>query len=110
MSYNECVAGVCTAHVFLVHERRRRRNLRRWWTRHFLNKDTRYGENLLADFKLEDGAGFRNFVKMTPSDFYILLQISGSRISGTETKSLAAIPPSIRSVVTLRYLATGESY
>jgi hypothetical protein len=43
----------------------------------------------LADLKLEDGAGFRNFVRMTPSDFEILLQIC-SKISG--------------------YLATGEYF
>jgi hypothetical protein len=40
----------------------------------------------LADLKLEYGAGSRNFVRMTPLDFEILLQIIGSRISGTETK------------------------
>jgi hypothetical protein len=109
MSYSECVAGICTAHVFLLNERRRRRNWRRWWTWHFLNKGTGYGENL-AYLKLEDGAGFRNFVRMTLSDFEILLQIIGSKISGTETKYRTPIPPSIRLAVTVRYLAAGESF
>jgi hypothetical protein len=62
----------------------------------------------LADLKLEEGAGFKNFVRMTPSDFEILPPTIGSKISGTETKYRAVIPPSIRLAITLRYLATGE--
>jgi hypothetical protein len=81
MSYSECVGGICAAYVFLLNERRRRRNQRRWWTRHFLNEGTWYGENILAYLKLEDGAGFRNFVRMTVSDFEILLQIISCNIS-----------------------------
>jgi hypothetical protein len=69
-----------------------------------------YGENLLADLKLENGAVFRNFVRMTPSDFEIVLQIIGSKISGTDAKYPAAIRPPVRLAVTLRYLATGEPF
>jgi hypothetical protein len=64
----------------------------------------------LADLRPEDGAGFRNFVRMTSSDFEILLQIICSKTSGTETTYRAAIPPSIRLPVMLRYLAAGESF
>jgi hypothetical protein len=86
------------------------KNWRWWWTRHFLNKGNQYEENLLADWKPEDGAGFRNFFRMTPSDFEILLQVIGSRISGTGTKYGAVIPLSIKLAVMRRYLATGESF
>jgi hypothetical protein len=44
--------------MFLLNERRRLRNRRRWWTRHFFKEGTSYGDNLLADLKVEDGAGF----------------------------------------------------
>jgi hypothetical protein len=44
------------------------------------------GENLLADLKLEDGAGFRNVVRMTASDFEMLLQIIGCKTAQTDTK------------------------
>jgi hypothetical protein len=52
----------------LFNERRRRRKSRWWWTRHFLKEGTRYGNKHLVDLKVEDGADFRNFVKMTQTD------------------------------------------
>lgn len=41
------------------------------------------GGNLLEDLELESvaGAHFRNFVRMTPSDFEELLQMIGCKIS-----------------------------
>jgi hypothetical protein len=60
--------------------------------------------------KLKLQAIVHNFVRMTPSDFEILLQIIGSRTSATETMYRAAIPLSIRLAVTLIYLATGKSF
>jgi hypothetical protein len=35
----------------------------------------------VADLKVEDGAGFRNFVSLTPTYFEVLLQIIGCKIS-----------------------------
>jgi hypothetical protein len=35
------------------------------WTRYVLKEEIRYGDNLLAGLKAEDGVGFRNFVRMT---------------------------------------------
>jgi hypothetical protein len=48
-----------------------------------LGAQTECGGNLLADLKLEAGACFRNFVRKTPSDFEVLLQMIGCKISSS---------------------------
>lgn len=110
MLYSECIAGICAAYIFLLIERHWWRNWRHWQNTYFLNEGTWYGENLLADLNLQDGADFRNFVRMTPYDFEKSLQIIRCKISQTDTQYRAAIPPSIQLAVMLRYLASGESF
>jgi hypothetical protein len=110
MLCSACITGVFAAYVFLVIERHWRSNWRRWRNTYFLNEETLYGENLLADLNLQDAAGFRNFVRMTPHDFKKSLQIIRCKISRTYTQYWAAIPPSIQLAVILRYLASGESF
>lgn len=83
---------------------------RRWWTRKFLEESSYYGQNLLSDLRLEDGAGFRNFTRMTPTDFEILLGFVGPKISKKCTRYRASISATIRLAVTLRYLASGDSF
>jgi hypothetical protein len=46
---------------------------------HFLKEGTRYGNNFSADLEVHDGAGFKN-VKMTPTDFEVLLQVIDCKI------------------------------
>jgi hypothetical protein len=84
-----CVAGICAGYVFLLHERWRRRHRRLWWARHFLKDRANYGDNILADLKVEDGAGFRTFVRMTPTDSEVLLQMIGCKISSFSVGILA---------------------
>ena len=54
--------------------------------------------------------GFSNFTRMTPSDFEELLQMVGGKISKCDTRFRETIPASIRLAVTLRFLASGESF
>jgi hypothetical protein len=56
-----------------------------------LKEGAMYGVNLLSDFKVEDGAGFRNFVRMSPIDFEVLLQMVGCKISSFNVFSLVYI-------------------
>jgi hypothetical protein len=48
----------------------------------------------VADLKLEAGAHFRNFFRMTPSDFEVLLQMIGCKMSSTNATYQLVIPPS----------------
>jgi hypothetical protein len=77
--------------VFLLNEGRRRRNLRRWCTGNILKEGARYEDNLLADLKVEDEAGFRNFVRMTPTDFEVLQEMISRNISSFNVFSLVHI-------------------
>jgi hypothetical protein len=46
----------------------------------YSREDTDNGLDLLDTLKLEDGSGFRNFFRMTPTDFECLLKIIGGKI------------------------------
>jgi len=55
-------------------------------------------------------AFFRNFTRMTASDFELLLQLIGPSIKKQDTNMREEIPISTRLAVTLSFLATGDSY
>jgi hypothetical protein len=65
---------------------------------------------LLAELSMEDGNGFRNFTRMTASDFEFLITIIGSKVSRQNTNYRKSITVNERLAVTLRFLATGDSY
>jgi len=66
--------------------------------------------NLLGEVRTDSCALFRNFTRVTTSDFELLLQLIGPSIKKQDTDMREAIPISTRLDVTLRFLATGDSY
>ncbi|KAG8228409.1 hypothetical protein J437_LFUL003882 [Ladona fulva] len=70
----------------------------------------KHGHNLLDTLRLEDEIGFRNFVRMSPVDFECLLEMVGPRISKKETNFRVPFSATNRLAVTLRFLASGDSY
>lgn len=101
-------AGVSAAFIIIASHAQKRK--RRWWQRQFLQNGTTYGDNLMAELLLNDGSSFRNFVRLTKSDFEEVLCLVAPKIIKKNTNYRAAIPPSIRLMVALRYLATGDSF
>lgn len=63
----------------------------------------------MSELLLNNGSSFQNFVRLTKSDFE-LLRLVAPKISKKDTNYLAAISPSIKLAVTLKYLATGDSF
>lgn len=53
---------------------------------------------------------FSNFCRMSCQDFEILLQKVSPFISKSDTKFRIAVPSKVRLALTLRFLATGDSY
>jgi hypothetical protein len=98
---------VCAGYIFLMRRKKRPKYAKRFWTQRFLKDGVQHGQNILRELHIEDGSGFRNFVRMTKSDFEIFLQKIGPIIQRKVTKYLQAVPASIRLAVTLRYLASG---
>ena len=66
--------------------------------------------NLLGEVRMVSCAFFRNFTRMTASDFELLLQLIGPSIKKQDTNMREEIPISTRLAVTLSFLATGDSY
>jgi len=65
---------------------------------------------MLAELLFEPSGEFENFLRMPSSDFsYILDQISPV-ISKKHTQLREPIPAKTRLAITLRFLATGDSY
>ena len=99
-------AAVAAATIIIEHKKKR---YRKRWMASFLERRNR-NVNILGEVRMDSCALFRNFTKMTPSDFEWLLQLIGPSIKKQDTNMREAIPISTRLAVTLRFLATGDSY
>ncbi|KAF9406905.1 hypothetical protein HW555_012883 [Spodoptera exigua] len=78
---------------------------KRWWVRNYLLRR----QDVLSDLCMFDGS-FINFLRMSKSDFEYLLQNVGPFIEKQDTNLRSAVTAETRLAITLRYLATGDSY
>ncbi|XP_037933215.1 protein ALP1-like [Teleopsis dalmanni] len=80
---------------------------RKCWMSEFLNK-----RNCICTplFKELDVKRFHNFCRMSEMDFDKILKLISSKISKEDTKFRKSITPAERLAVTLRFLATGDSF
>lgn len=103
---------ISEAEAEAVKEPPKKRRKRRWWTTSLFKSRSRYrGIDLINDLKAEMEYGlFQNFCRMKSTDFEWLLNEIGPKIAKEDTKFREAIPPTERLMLTLRYLATGDSY
>lgn len=89
----------------------KKRATKRWWRRSlFANRAKYSGTALLNELLMEDGSFFNNFNRMTAMDFEKLTCLIGPVISKKDTNYRKAIPVKERLAITLRFLATGDSY
>ena len=65
---------------------------------------------LMEELRLEDGGSFRNFLRMEPAMFDELLHRIRPRIAKQDTWYRQAIDPGLKLALTLRHLATGDTY
>ena len=92
--------------------KRRRASQRRFWTQQWLLRRHEFGvyETLLQELKREDVPAFRNFLKMDGATFDGLLTRLEERLTKQDTFYRKALPPGLKLAITLRFLATGDSY
>lgn len=85
---------------------------RRFWVRQWILRRNRLGasESLLRELALEDREEYRNHLRMSEEKFEELLLKIHSRIKKSDTVMRQAISPRLKLQVTLRYLATGDSF
>ena len=121
MISDEDLLVVSAAVIIIDNEKeRRKRRKRRFWVRPSLESRSRYGtRDLMKDLLLDDvdelnleyrGCGFKNFFRMRSNDYEVLLNLVAPIILKKETPFRQSISIHERLAVTLRFLATGDSY
>jgi hypothetical protein len=95
-----------------VVQRRRETRRRRWWVRPWISRRLDFGayDQLMRELEDEDVTSFTNFLRFTPEGFRELLDTVGPHIQKQDTFWRKALPAGLKLAVTLRYMATGDSY
>jgi len=93
---------------------------RGFWVRPSLDRNKYNGNRMLADYIQDDLIGFgpgegirstfQNFLRMTCTDFEDILKMIGPKIKRQNTNFRVPISINERLVVTLRFLASGDSF
>ena len=82
------------------------------WVSYINSKRPTFGayHSTMAQLEVSESQEWRNYMRMDRHLFTAILQSITGNISKQDTRCRLAIPPSERLAVTLRYLATGESF
>ncbi|XP_021376400.1 protein ALP1-like [Mizuhopecten yessoensis] len=93
-------------------KKKRKRRGRKWWVRPWLGRRPQVGvyDKLMAELRAEDQASFHNFLRMPREMFDELRQRVGPRITKKDTRFRPALDPGMKLALTLRHLASGDSY
>ena len=91
---------------------RRRRRHRALWARQWLLRRELYGDydNLLWELHREDRKGFKTFIRITATFFEEMVERITPAVIKQDTKLRKPLPVGLKLAVTLRFLATGNSY
>lgn len=101
------VSFACAAYILIDALLDNYKRPRRWWT----HRMYRERNNLLFLLKNQQISGhYKNFTRITPSDFEYLMNSIGPKIERKNTAFREALSVQDRLAVTLRYLATGDSF
>lgn len=119
MKKNKCIATILAAYLLEssddeveINAKELPRKQRSVWRKEWIGRREKEGfcEKLLLELRAEDPQLYRNFLRMSADQFDHLLSLVTPHIQKTDTVMRASIPASNRLVMTLRFLATGESF
>ncbi|CAG2211064.1 unnamed protein product [Mytilus edulis] len=98
--------------VAAIAAKRQMKKVRRNWIKPWLTRRADLGvcQTLLKELSNEDSDSFRNFLRVSPQQFAYLLDMVKDSITKCSTNMRTCITAEERLSLTLRYLATGESY
>lgn len=118
MSAELVLAGVAVVAKVIKNELIRRQNTkwkvhkRNVWVKPWIGRRADYSASntLLKELKNEDLAAYRNILRITGKQFDELLGMVDEILSKQNTTMRMAIPITTKLEITLRYLATGDSF
>ena len=100
--------------VLQEHQRVQRRRIRRraGWVKRWFERRLQLGQyiRLLEELRLEDVTAFKNFTRVEPEMFAEIVERVSHRIWKQDTSYRKALEPGLKVAITLRHLATGDSY
>ena len=110
MSTRAKVQAAATVAAILIMKKKKKKKPRKVWVREWISKRAEIGveEQLLKDLQATDPRQLKNFLRMSLEDFNILLNLIQAKIAKKDTFMRRAISPTVRLLVTLRFLATGK--
>lgn len=88
--------------------KKREKKKRRWWTKRFFTNRLHYGNTLYDDITFEEDD--QNFLRISKEDLEYLTNLIRPAVEKSNTYMRDAISVNERVMVTLRFLATGDSY
>ncbi|GFW31182.1 putative nuclease HARBI1 [Trichonephila clavipes] len=96
----------------LIRRQNAKRKKRKVWVKPWVGRRTEYGAShtLLKELKNEDHTAYRNMLRITGKQFDELLEMVRGKLSKQDTTMRMAIPVTTKLEITLRYLATGDSF
>ncbi|XP_031346802.1 protein ANTAGONIST OF LIKE HETEROCHROMATIN PROTEIN 1-like [Photinus pyralis] len=114
-SEDEVIAAAAASCVLssalILKMKNKSRRKRRWWALSLNKSRGSYsGTNMLQDLTNEPSGKFENFCRMSAVDFEHILNKIGPYITKKDTVMRKSIPPNERLAVTLRFLASGDSF
>uniref|UniRef100_A0A182W2I7 HTH_Tnp_4 domain-containing protein n=1 Tax=Anopheles minimus TaxID=112268 RepID=A0A182W2I7_9DIPT len=110
----ELVAELATLMLLLIDEEEeedsRRRDRQCWTTDLFLEREDVWGRLLEAIEGEGPNDRIQDFLRLNREEFLHILSLIGHKICREDTNMRKAITPKQRLAITLRYLATGDSF
>ncbi|XP_047490323.1 protein ALP1-like [Penaeus chinensis] len=93
-------------------DRRRRRRDRVVWVRQWILRRPEHGlyEKLMVELRNEDPRAFKHFMRMPPAMFDEVVQRLTPRLTKQDTNYRASLEPGLKVAITLRHLASGNTY
>lgn len=113
MEEDEIIVSVCILLLACAVQRLKSKRRRpRYWVRPWIKWRSQHGSHhaLMQELCAEDPQGSKNFLRMDSSDFEDFLPKVSPIIQRQDTNMREAISASERLLITLRYLATGDTY
>jgi hypothetical protein len=81
------------SYIYIYYALKKKRKVRRWWQKQLYTiREVYSGSSLLADLNFQSVSGlYKNFTRMSPSEFAFLINLIGEKISKKDTAFRKAI-------------------